>query len=395
VTERIREAAGTATMTGNRFLVTLITPGWGSSGYYSKEALQKAAADKVFPAGTLMHIDHATMQDEAERPAGSLKTLAGALTEDARYEGGKLVAEARGIHPWKEALVDAAEFIGVSISAAAEISLGEAEGQKGRIIEALEPHPFNRVDFVTLPGRGGKYQVLESASPATAKEARNIGQWLEARLHSMFTNLTDEFYGDGRLTREERITLSNGLGGALAALTATVEAEAPQLFDRDLWDEPQEPSATESKESPADPAGVTENKKEEAAVATIQIEEAELTQLRESASRATALEAENTELRQAEEARAEEAHKASIEGIVAEAFKGISATRAQSALVAEALAGKYDAAATKAAAEEAAAEYASVSGAGKPAGLGSTAPVQESATAEPTADDIVATLKGA
>lgn len=388
----LREAAGSATLTGNRFLVKLITPGWGSSGYYGKEVLQQAATDKVFPAGTLMHLDHDSMSEEAERPEGSVKTLAAALTEDAYWSDadGALVAEARGIHPWKEALADAAEFIGVSISAAASFAIGEAEGRKGRIVEALEPHVFNRVDFVTKPGRGGSFTVLESAAEQ-AKEARNIGQFLEARLHSLFTNLADEFYGDGRLTREEHRTLTTGLSEALLAITTRVEAEAPQLFERDIWDEPTVPSAEES--SPAVPAGVNE-KKEEATVATIQIEESELTQLRESASRATALEAENKTLKEAAEAEAKEAYKASIEGAVAEAFKGVEAKRSQAAVVAEALAGEYTVEQAAEAAKEAAAEFASLAGAGKPAGLGA-APVQESATADPSEDDIVATLKGA
>jgi hypothetical protein len=53
-------------------MITLITPGWGSSGYYSDKLLEQAAKDKVFPAGTQMHIDHMSSSDEWERPAGSL-----------------------------------------------------------------------------------------------------------------------------------------------------------------------------------------------------------------------------------------------------------------------------------------------------------------------------------
>jgi hypothetical protein len=45
-------------------------------------------------------------------------------------------------------------------------------------------------------------------------------------------------YGDGRLTREERITLSGGIGDALAAFTSRVEADAPQLYERDPWADP-------------------------------------------------------------------------------------------------------------------------------------------------------------
>ena len=41
-----------------KLLIQLITPGWGSSGYYSAEVLEQAANDKVFAKGTQMHIDH-------------------------------------------------------------------------------------------------------------------------------------------------------------------------------------------------------------------------------------------------------------------------------------------------------------------------------------------------
>jgi len=295
----IKEAAGVGALTGTRQEITIITPGWGSSGYYSAEVLEAAAKDKVFPKGTQMHIDHMTEQARFDSPAGSVATLAAALQEDARWDPnwvdpdtgikGRLVAENRVFGHWKEPLAEMKDAIGVSIAAAAETSMGEAEGRKGRIIEALVPDILNRVDYVTVAGRGGRIsEVLESAR---VKEARNIGQWLEARMHGMFTNLSDEFYGEGRLTREERKTLSAALGQALTSFTATVEAEAPQLFERDLWEDPT-PTTTEESvapSSPPDPAGVTEGK--EAAVPTIQIEEAEHRNLVEQSSRATALEA--------------------------------------------------------------------------------------------------------
>jgi hypothetical protein len=283
--------------------ITLITPGWGSSGYYSTKTLEQAAKDKAFPAKTQMHIDHMTETARFEAPAGSVATLAAALNEDARWEPnwvdpetgvkGRLVAEARVFSHWREPLADMADAIGVSIAAAAETSQGEAEGRRGRIIEALVPDVLNRVDFVTVAGRGGRIsEVLESAK---VQEARNVGMWLEARMHSMFTNISDEMYGDGRLTREERITLSNALGQALTAFTATVEDAAPQLFERDLWEDPTPTTTAEnavSKDSAPNPAAVTENQ-EDAGMATI--DDKELADLRESASRATVAEAGVTE----------------------------------------------------------------------------------------------------
>lgn len=297
MTVMVKEAAGkTGKLTGSRMEITLITPGWGSSGYYSAETLEKAAKDRVFPRKTQMHIDH-----EQDGGVGSVSTLAAYLNEDARWDPsytdpdtgvkGRLVAEARATTKWGTTLAELAEAIGTSIAAPAKISLGEAEGRQGKIIEELVPGILNRVDFVTVAGRGGRIQeVLESANPEPVQEARNVGMWLEARMHSMFTNMADEMFGDGRMTREERITLSAALGQALTSFTATVESEAPQLFERDLWDDPVSPAATEAAptDSAPNPAAVTKNQ-EGANMATI--EDKDLADLRESAGRATVAEA--------------------------------------------------------------------------------------------------------
>lgn len=390
----VQESFGGVESSDKGLLVTIATPGWGSSGYYSADVLQEAATNLVFPAGTLMYIDHDTQMESAERPEGSIKSLGAVLTENARWDGEKLVAPARTIHPWKETIHDLAGAIGASMRAAARFVIGEAEGRQGKLVAELIPDTFNSVDFVTRAGRGGTYVVLESAK---VEEARNVGQYLESRLHSMFTNLSDEFYGEGRLTREERIVLSSGLGEALVALTARVESDAPQLFERDLWDEPVPAStvSVESQNSPVAPAGATKEIEEDATMATVQIEEAELTTLRESASRATALETENETLKTEVAAREAQEAESRVKAIVEEAFSGITADRGKAAVVAEALAGKYDAEQTKAAAVEAAAEYASAAGAGRVAGLGDAPRAKESSKSEPTDSEIIAALKGA
>lgn len=229
-----------------RYLMTLITPGWGSSGYYSATMLEAAAKDGVWPKDTQQHIDHQTAEEREAKPEGSIGTLASVLLEAGRWDPnvidkatgkktGGVVAEAKVFTKWQGPIKEMAEHIGISIVAPADRIVGEAEGRAGLIVEKLYPSPLNRVDYVTHPGRGGAISVIESAP---VQEARNVGQWLEARMHSMFTSIADDFYGDGRLTREERITLSGGLGEALAAFTARVDADAPQLFSRDIWEEP-------------------------------------------------------------------------------------------------------------------------------------------------------------
>jgi hypothetical protein len=70
------------------------------------------------------------------------------------------------------------------------------------------------------------------------QEARNTGEWLESRLHLMFTEIADGMFGDGRLTRDERIALSSAIGGALDAFRLKVEEVAAQLYTRDPYAEP-------------------------------------------------------------------------------------------------------------------------------------------------------------
>lgn len=337
----IREAAGSAEeLSGRRMGITIITPGWGSSGYYSAEALAKAADELVFPMGTQMHIDHQSAEEREKQPAGKVDTIAAYLAEDAKWEPdwldpetgvkGRLFAEARVTSRWAGHLQEIKDVIGASIVAPAEFTVGEAEGRRGRIIEQLFPDVLNRVDFVTKAGRGGRISEVLESFKAPVEEARNVGQWLEARLHSMFTNISDDFYGEGKLTREERIALSGALGEALVALTARIESDAPQLFERDLWEEPQAPEANEAtSSSPTAPAGVIEGK--EPIVGQIQIEESVHSDLVANASRATALESELgdkvTKLT-ATEAALKEINDATAAKIVSDALEAVGMTEA-------------------------------------------------------------------
>lgn len=158
-----RTVPGTvAGLTGRRLEVTILTPGIGSSGVYSPEVIAQAARDKAFGKGCHMYMNHDGDGTEAAVHGGvrSVKNLAAVLDEDARWTGAALVATARTIDQWSGTLRDAADAIGVSISAQAQFSRG-ADGRP--VVERIVPDPRNSVDFVTIPGRGGSYTVLESA----------------------------------------------------------------------------------------------------------------------------------------------------------------------------------------------------------------------------------------
>lgn len=312
------------------FRIDLITPGWGSSGYYDPEVLETAAAERVFAAGTHMYIDHQTAAEGAERPEGSLMNLAAVLTEDATWSGTALTARAKVFSSYAPALAEMREHIGVSIRAAAEVSQGEADGRRGQIIDRLVE--ATSVDFVTRPGRGGQIaEILEAAlgdtltresAMARLEEARNVGHWIESRLHLELTNIADDMFGDGRLTREERISLSSAIGQALTTFASQLEAEQPQLFSRDLWEEPTAFLAA-AESDPVIPAGPDTSHKEDTMP---EIEEARLRQLETDAGRVTALESErDAAVTERDEAIAErdtartEARDARIAAIIAEA----------------------------------------------------------------------------
>ena len=147
----------TEAATGGNIPIKIIQAGWGSSGYYSKEVLQRDGP-KAFKAGMHMYVDHPTPQEEAARPERSLKDLAAVLASDAQWmENGKagpgLYATAKIFGDHQEAITERGKSIGVSIRALGQARAGEAEGRKGPIIEAITQG--RSVDFVTLPGAGG------------------------------------------------------------------------------------------------------------------------------------------------------------------------------------------------------------------------------------------------
>lgn len=408
----IREAAAAGALTGSRQEITIITPGWGSSGYYSPAVLEAAATNVVFPADTQMHIDHDGEMARYEQPAGSLTRLAAVLEENARWEPnwvdpktgvkGRLMAPAKVFPPWREALTEMAEHIGTSIAAAASFTMGEAEGRKGRIVEALHPDILNRVDYVTVAGRGGRVSaVLESAltrriSEATANETRELLRgalratygaeevWLWLRDYDDTIAWYEQEDVDGSRIYEQAYTLADDGAVTLAAERTEVRATTQYV--------PVTPTIP-----PVNPAGVITNK-EAATMATI--DDTELHQLRENASRATAAEAEITTATQratTAEAGLTEANDTAAAAVVEAAFTaaGISAPKTAARLskgypVKENGALNAEALATDVA--ESIAELAESGGAGTVRGLGNTQTVIEAA--EPSDADILKALKG-
>ena len=149
------------------YLIKLIQPGWGTSGYYSREVLERDGPN-IFPAGTHMFWNHATDAEEAGRPEGDLNALAAVTSGRAFWdangkEGAGLYAHAKIFSDYSDRVAEKGPHTGLSIHARGKASMGEAEGRRGQIIEALTCG--QSVDFVTKAGAGGKI-LTEAARSA-------------------------------------------------------------------------------------------------------------------------------------------------------------------------------------------------------------------------------------
>jgi len=137
--------------------IKIIQPGWGSSGYYPEEVLERDA--EKYKKNTKIFWDHQTQKEERERPEGSLTNLAGKLVSDGVYKkegphGKGIYAKAKIFSKFQKPVKEMANDIGLSHRAFGKAKKGEAEGRKGNIIEGIDA--VKSVDFVTIPGAGGR-----------------------------------------------------------------------------------------------------------------------------------------------------------------------------------------------------------------------------------------------
>lgn len=285
-------AAGTG-----RLQVQVITPGWGSSGYYSQEVLEAAGQAQVFPAGTQMYLDHPSYSEAQDRPERSVRDLAAVLTESAHWDADlqALVAEAQVFGPYRDVLAEMRDAIGVSIRATATVEQGEAEGRTGTIVSELVEGVS--VDFVTQAGRGGRIlQVLESARPAVVVEravahgveeatANDTRDALQNALRERFTGdqtwVWVRDFDDTTVWYELEAPDGSGLYQATYSLAdsgaATLTGDPVEVTARTTY-------------VPVSPAGSTQQESQGGTMP--QIEEARLRQLEEDAGRVQTLESE-------------------------------------------------------------------------------------------------------
>lgn len=163
--------------------IKMIQPGWGTSGYYSRDVLERDMPT-AFPPGTHMYWNHPTLSEQAERPERDLRDLAAVTVSAPRFQedgpaGPGVYADAKVFGGYAETIDEIAEHIGTSILGAGVAEVGEAEGRKGRIVKEISQG--YSVDFVTRPGAGGAIVSIFESAPGAARlpepeaEAGDVG----------------------------------------------------------------------------------------------------------------------------------------------------------------------------------------------------------------------------
>lgn len=224
------------------------------------EAMAGDIGMSIRAAGTV----EASTDDTIRGPiVTSLSEAASVDFVTAAGAGGKIVALLESARSEGELLRQAAEAL------APPLKKGSAKDDKsantaGKAVDDPEDAADGGADEDDENSDGTKKGNLPAFLKKKGKvsEARNVGHWLESRMHKSFTEMADDMFGDGRLTRDERIALSSAVGDGLQAFSVRVEADCPHLYQRDIWDDPETAPAevveTAAHTMPAPPAPTLE-----------------------------------------------------------------------------------------------------------------------------------------
>lgn len=185
---RIREATtpGVKDVRKGVFEARLIDEGQGSSGYYSKELLQKYGPT-TFSENRPCFANHATDADWEN--GRDVTKIMGKLVSNAEYREdadgkGALYAQVKVRPEWVDFVEEYKDVIGMSVSVSGQATEGEVDGRQTMIVESFDDtDPYRSVDFVVAAGRGGKVErMLESAKAIEEKTANSEREQLSAAL---------------------------------------------------------------------------------------------------------------------------------------------------------------------------------------------------------------------
>lgn len=195
----------------------------GSSGYYSREILERDGA-VAFPAGTKVFLDHPSQDELENRPERSVRHIAGYLTKDAEMREDGLYGPVKFGRDYQTFIEDFHSVLGMSIRAAGEIEESEDEsGTIRRNVTAIYPGPLNSVDVVTAPGAQG---AIVSA------------------LHESFREITENKETERTVHMDEQ-DIKRIVEAVTAALTPLVESLKPEAPVEEVT-EPDLAAVTES-----------------------------------------------------------------------------------------------------------------------------------------------------
>ena len=228
----------------HKWIVRLIAEGVGSTGIYTKEALQGSFAE-AFPVGTHMYIDHASESEQWDRPEGTLTKLAAVIAETPYWSDSPepgMYATIEVLEQWAPFIEQVSDIIGVSIHCGAQLAQTDdvvmAEDVPP-VIESFIPSPVNSVDFVTVPGAGGRLiKALESFKKRNAimgssnkhnserkrmdKEFKEALEALDTKLSALVEALADK----AKKAEEEEEDKAKKAKEAILALT---DSDLPEV----------------------------------------------------------------------------------------------------------------------------------------------------------------------
>ena len=161
--------------------IKLIAPGKGSSAFYPAEVLKRDGPE-VFKAGTHVYVNHPTFAEEAARPEGDVKNLAGVLTTAAAYheshaKGPGLYARMKVFADHGQMVEEKAAHVGMSIRAS---GVAESGKTKDGVPVLSKLTSAESVDVVTRAGAGG--MILTEAARTANSQGDDMSEDEKKRL---------------------------------------------------------------------------------------------------------------------------------------------------------------------------------------------------------------------
>lgn len=200
--------------------IKLIAPGKGSSAFYPAEVL-KRDGPKVFGAGTHVYLNHATAAEEAARPEGDVKNLAGVLTTQAEYheshtKGPGLYARMKVFADHAQLVEEKAAHVGMSIRAS---GVAESGTKRDGLPVLKELTSAESVDVVTHAGAGGMI-LTEAAKPQSHQEDSMDATELKTLQEALAANAATNARLMERALRSDAITEGARILGSVSMVDA-------------------------------------------------------------------------------------------------------------------------------------------------------------------------------